>query len=150
MVSKKWFVCVETSASSYCLTYLEGYEIQNDIALVFLQHKPILVHGTHQWVVSFDQRMDWCQHGWQTSRRGREWGKFCQNKIKEGWQKKKVTLNYKVSNREKLWKKNTMIKMIFHQKFDDQFHFGTILFSFYKNIFYKNIKAEICEILRIF
>ena len=27
---------------------------------------------------------------------------------------------------------------------------GRTLFFFYKNIFYKNIEAEICEILRIF
>ena len=30
-----------------------------------------------------------------------------------------------------------------------QFSSYTTLFFFYKNIFYKNIEAEICEILRI-
>ena len=36
-------------------------------------------------------------------------------------------------------------------KFNDHpFVISTLFFFFYKNIFYKNIEAEICEILRIF
>ena len=39
--------------------------------------------------------------------------------------------------------------MLFQMDADKCFHNDT-LFFFYKNIFYKNIEAEICEILRIF
>ena len=44
-------------------------------------------------------------------------------------------------------KKSTFILSVLYATIKSILH---TLFFFYKNIFYKNIEAEICEILRIF
>ena len=46
--------------------------------------------------------------------------------------------------------RNPSRRKVFKDRRDRITSVGSLFFFFYKNVFYKNIEAEICKILRIF